>query len=86
MILRNGETGQQMAVIVAEHFDSTNVLTTINVIEAGDKKNIIRFPYSIDHTSMCDGLLTIYYSNGLELEVTRVYVSDFVSKLVTTPV
>lgn len=85
MILIDGTTNEKLSTIVAEHFDSSNIQTVINVIEAGNKKNIIRFPYSIDHTSMIEGLLIIYYTNGLILEVSRIYVSDFVSKLVTTP-
>lgn len=86
MVLIDGNTNERLSTIVAEHFDSNSIQTVINVIESGNKKSVIRFPYSIDHTSMIDGLLTIYYTNGLILEITRVYVTDFKSKLVTCSV
>lgn len=83
MILKDSCSGDILQKFIAQRFESTQIQTVINKVGAWSEPNTVRFPYSIDHTSMIEGMLTIYYSNGMELEVTRVYISELNGKQVT---
>lgn len=62
--------------IISGHLDSSRNITVLSEseIEGKNVKDII-LPLKIDHYSIFEGMITIYYTDGHYLEVTRIYVN-----------
>lgn len=60
-----------MFKVIAVRVDATGILTVVSTSESHKEKDCIRLVSDIDHWNIIDGLVTIYYTNGNILEITR---------------
>jgi hypothetical protein len=65
--------------IICHHMDATNKTTalygfTIVGLKGMNKKEFecYTMPAEIDHWNLIDGLITIYYKTGFEMEISRI--------------
>jgi hypothetical protein len=68
-------TYQVLETIICKRLDAVSSMTVCS--ESKTKGTIngtvdLHFPYNIDHWNLIDGIITIYYDNGLIMEVTRI--------------
>jgi hypothetical protein len=66
--------------IVCEHLDACNSMTILShsyvqskIYKKGDPGETYTIPEKINHWNLMDGLITIYYTSGFEMEITRIY-------------
>lgn len=75
--LKHEPTDQVLETVVCKRLDAVSSMTVLSdSIITGSKKiykeRDLHFPYTIDHWNLSDGIITIYYDNGLIMEVTRI--------------
>jgi len=75
----DSKTHKQLESIVCHHLDATERVTVLsrvsfkhNEVLKTDITDIYTIPVRIDHWNIVDGLITIYYSTGFEMEISRI--------------
>jgi hypothetical protein len=66
--------------LLAKKIDASKHITVINESESfkeHERFDWLRLPFEIDHFNVVEGLITIYYSNGYEMEISRVDIPEF---------
>ena len=72
------ESNKTIESIICQHLDASAHLTTLsNTIfkRPGQSDKFYKLyviPAKIDHWHLMDGLITIYYTSGFEMEITRI--------------
>jgi hypothetical protein len=61
-----------MFKVVAHHFDATQHITIITTSLNGKESDKIRLTAEIHHWNIIDGMVTIYYTSGSYMEITRI--------------
>ena len=59
--------------IICEHLDVCNSSTIIGrTYRPGEDPSNYYFTEKVDHFSLMDGMITVYYESGYEMEITRI--------------
>jgi len=59
--------------LICEHLDVCNSMTIIGrTYKDGDDPQNYYFPEKITHFSLMEGMITVYYETGYEMEITRI--------------
>lgn len=66
------KSNKVLQTLIAARLDATKCITVISESLSLTEKSTVRLPYGIDHWNIIEGMITIYYKNGLIMEVTRV--------------
>lgn len=71
-VFRQGD--QTLEVVVCKRLDAVSSMTVCSDSKSSNSnvKGDLHFPYEIDHWNIVDGVITVYYKNGLIMEVTRI--------------
>jgi len=66
--------------IVCEHLDACKSMTILShsyiqtkTYKRGDPGETYSIPEKIDHFNIFEGMITIYYTSGFEMEITRIH-------------
>jgi hypothetical protein len=72
--LKHEETDQPIETIVCKRLDAVSSMTVCSESKSSisNVTGDLHFPYKIDHWNLIEGIITIYYTNGLVMEVTRI--------------
>ncbi len=79
--LKHEPTDQVLETVICKRLDAVSSMTVCSESKTSGLKWLngtiektvdLHFPYKIDHWNLIDGMITIYYTNGLIMEVTRI--------------
>jgi hypothetical protein len=64
---------KKIETVLAERFDSNNIMTIIYLSKEYKHSDIIRWIEEIDHWSILKDIVTIFYKNNFIVKVTRLH-------------
>jgi hypothetical protein len=71
------QTQNTIENIICEHLDASNHITILSSasfkhLDGAKVAEIFTIPAHIHHWHLMDGMITIYYDSGFEIEITRI--------------
>jgi len=69
------EKNEVVKTVTAKHLDASRHLTLISISESNsfDESQMIRLLETLEHINIYEGLVTLYYTNGYFMEISRTY-------------